>query len=304
MQALWMLLATLLFALMGVCVKLASPYYTTAELIFYRGIIGVMVLALLARSQGESLRTRYPGMHAWRSLIGVTSMGGWFYTIGYLPLATAVTLNYMSSIWIAAFIVGGALLALRPLKHETSPLRAQGPLAVTVILGFIGVLLMMRPSFEPTQLFAGMVGLLAGLLAAFAYLQVVALARVGEPETRTVFYFALGCAIAGGGAALAGGLSPWNWRGAIWLIPVGVLAALAQLCMTRAYARSQGHLGMLFVVNLQYSGIIFSSMLGLLIFAEYLPPIAWAGMALIIVSGVLASILRARVVPSVPAEDR
>ena len=42
-------------------------------------------------------------MHAWRSAIGVFSLGAWFYAIAHLPLATAMTLNYMSSVWIAAF---------------------------------------------------------------------------------------------------------------------------------------------------------------------------------------------------------
>ncbi|RZI93723.1 MAG: EamA/RhaT family transporter, partial [Variovorax sp.] len=102
MQALWMVLAALIFATMGVCVKLASAYFTSAELVFYRGIIGVVFLGLLARSRGVSLRTDYPGMHAWRSLIGVTSLGAWFYAIAKLPLATSMTLNYMSSVWIAA----------------------------------------------------------------------------------------------------------------------------------------------------------------------------------------------------------
>ncbi|MFT4192677.1 MAG: DMT family transporter [Comamonas sp.] len=297
MQALWMLIAALLFALMGVCVKLASPYYSPAELVFYRGLIGAALLALLARRQGVTLRTDHAGMHAWRSLVGVTSMGGWFYSIAHLPLATSITLNYMSSIWIAAFIIGGALLAWRP--GGTSPL-SHAPLGCTVMLGFTGVLMMLRPTLDANQLFAGLIGLLAGMLAAFAYMQVVALARVGEPENRTVFYFAAGCALAGGGVALASGLSPWDWRGAVWLIPIGVLAACAQLCMTRAYSRSQGQLGTLFVANLQYSGIIFSSFLGMLVFDERIAPIAWAGMALIMVSGILASVLRVRLSPSRP----
>ena len=66
-------------------------------------------------AQGDPLATRYPGMHAWRSLIGVLSLGAWFYAIAHMPLATAMTLNYMSSVWIAAFLVGGALLAWVPI---------------------------------------------------------------------------------------------------------------------------------------------------------------------------------------------
>ena len=109
-----MVLAAFLFASMGVCVKLASSYFNAAELVCYRGLIGMLILWLLARSQNVRLATQYPGMHAWRSLVGVASLGAWFYAIAHLPLATAMTLNYMSSVWIAAFLIGGALLAWRP----------------------------------------------------------------------------------------------------------------------------------------------------------------------------------------------
>ena len=135
MQALWMVLAAFMFASMGVCVKLASAYFNPAELVCYRGFIGMAILALLARSQGTALTTRFPGMHAWRSLVGVTSLGAWFYAIAPLPLATAITLNYMSSVWIAAFLVGGTLLAWRPTATTPRP-ALQGPLILTVLAGF------------------------------------------------------------------------------------------------------------------------------------------------------------------------
>ena len=70
MQALWMLLAAFLFASMSVCVKFASAYFNSAELVLSRGLIGMALLAWLARSQGVSLATRYPRMHAWRAFIG------------------------------------------------------------------------------------------------------------------------------------------------------------------------------------------------------------------------------------------
>ena len=79
MQALWMVLGALIFATMGVCVKFASAWFSSAELVFYRGLIGMLVMWLWARSRGETLGTRYPGMHAWRSAVGVLSLGAWFY---------------------------------------------------------------------------------------------------------------------------------------------------------------------------------------------------------------------------------
>ncbi len=304
MQALWMVLAAFMFASMGVCVKLASVYFNPAELVCYRGFIGMAILALLARSQGITLATRYPGMHAWRSLVGVTSLGAWFYAIAHLPLATAITLNYMSSVWIAAFLVGGTLLAWRPTAATPRP-ALQGPLILTVLAGFAGVVMMLRPSIDQSQeqVFAGLVGLLSGLSAAFAYMQVVALSRMGEPETRTVFYFAVGSAVAGGAALLATGTSPWpGWPG-LWLLPIGMLAAGGQLCMTRAYASAHTQRATLVVANLQYSGIVFASIFSVLLFDDVITLLGWVGMALIVGSGIVATVLRARAAPGAPAEE-
>ena len=302
MQALWMVLAAFLFASMGVCVKIASAHFNAAELVCYRGLIGIVILWLLARSQRVTLATRYPGMHAWRSLVGVTSLGAWFYAIAHLPLPTAMTLNYMSSIWVATFIIGGALLAWRPSPQQPRP-PLQAPLLLTVLLGFAGVLLMLRPSIDSNQGFAGMVGLMSSMSAALAYMQVVALSRLGEPEPRTVFYFAVGSTVAGGLVMLVTGMSAWPGWPALWLLPLGLFAAGGQLCMTRAYSRAMTARGTLVVANLQYSGIIFASIYGALLFGDVLPPIAWLGMALIVGSGIAATVLRSRAAPDAPAQE-
>ena len=302
MQALWMVLAAFLFATMGVCVKIASAFFNSAELVGYRGLIGIAILWVLARSQKVSLATQYPGMHAWRSLIGVASMGAWFFAIAHLPLATAMTLNYMSSVWIAAFLIGGTLLAWRPSPATPRP-ALQGTLVLTVLAGFAGVVMMLRPSLDQNQSFAGMIGLMSGMTAAFAYMQVVALARLGEPESRTVFYFAVGSAVAGGGALLFTGTSVWPGWQALWLLPIGVLAAGGQLCMTKAYSSAKTPRGTLVVANLQYSGIVFAAVYSVLLFGDRIPPIGWIGMVLIVGSGIVATVLRARAAPGTPAEE-
>ena len=115
-----MITSSFLFATMGVCVKFASQYFTSAELVFYRGALGIVFMAAYAHAGGTSLKTSYPAMHAWRSVIGVVSLSAWFYAIANLPLATAMTLNYMSSVWIAAFLVGGALMLWRPATTQTA----------------------------------------------------------------------------------------------------------------------------------------------------------------------------------------
>jgi S-adenosylmethionine uptake transporter len=306
MQALWMLAAAFFFATMAVCVKFASQYFNSAEMVCYRGLLGMLFMWALARTRGITLATRFPGMHMWRSLVGVVSLGAWFYAIAHLPLATAMTLNYMSSVWIAAFLVGGALLmGLLPTRGQatTGIIASQGPLVLTVITGFIGVVMMLRPTIEQNQVFAGLIGLMSGLLAAFAYMQVMALARVGEPETRTVFYFAVGSAVAGGLGMLVAGVSDWQWKPALWLIPLGVLASLGQLCMTRAYSLAKTRSATLVVANLQYSGIVFGAVYSLVLFGDRIELIGWAGMALIVASGIAATVLRARAAPDSPAEE-
>ena len=294
MQALWMVLAAFIFASMGVCVKMASAHFNAAELVFYRGLIGIAILWMLARSQQITLATRYPGMHAWRSLVGVASLGAWFYAIGKLPLATAMTLNYMSGVWVAAFLIGGTLLLGR-----IADIRRQGPLVLAVMAGFAGVVMMLRPTLDQNQLFAGLIGLLSGLMSALAYIQVAALGRVGEPEARTVFYFSLGAALTGGVGMLFFDMHPLNTVQALWLLPVGILAALGQLCMTRAYTRG----ATMVVANLQYSGIIFAALFGVLLFGDQMAPIGWLGMATIILSGMTATFLRARALSNPPAES-
>ena len=299
MQAVWMVLSAFVFSTMAVCVKFASAHFNNAELIFYRGLIGIVFMAIFARMRGTSLVTQVLPMHIWRSIVGVVALSAWFYAIAHLPLATAMTLNYMSSVWIAAFLVGGTLMFAKAGER----IQSQGLLVATILASFAGVVMLLRPTIAENQAFAGLIGLLSGLAAAFAYMQVMVLARMGEPETRTVFYFAVGSAIAGALGMVVMGLSPWDWQHALWLLPIGLLASVGQLFMTKAYSMSTNHGGTLMVANLQYSGIIFSALYGLVLFGDLIPLLGWAGMGLIIVSAIAATVLRARAAPNAPAEE-
>jgi len=295
MQALWMLLASLFFASMGVCIKFASSHFNSFEIVFYRGVVGAIFLIAMTRVNGVSLRTSMPMMHVWRSIVGTISLTAWFFAIAALPLATAMTLNYMSSVWIATFLLGGALL----MQGRNAPIRQQAPLFLTVLAGFAGVAMMLRPTLAEHQVVGALVGLLSGIFAAFAYLQVAAISRAGEPESRTVFYFSIGAVLAGALGMLFSGVSPWHWPSALWLLPIGLLALFGQLCMTRAYSRG----ATMVVANLQYSGIVIAGIYGIIFFGDQLPLMGWLGMALIIVSGIAATVLRTRTVPNAPAEE-
>ncbi len=288
MSAPWLIVcASFLFASVGVAVKLASVQYSPGEIVMYRGVIGMLSLAAVSRWRGVPLRTPVPAMHAWRSLVGVSSMCLWFYAMGNLPLATAMTLNYMSSVWMALFLIGGAVML--------GGARVDSRLVATVLVGFVGVAAILRPTIERDQAWHGLMGLLSGVLAGVAYLQVTALGRAGEPETRIVFYFSLG-GVAAGALVMAatGGPHQHTLPGALSLLAVGVLATTAQLMMTRAYATGRP----LVNASLQYLGIAFAFAYGVLLFNDPVRPLSMLGMALIVGAGIAATRLRQMAAPT------
>ncbi|MBV8666224.1 MAG: DMT family transporter [Burkholderiaceae bacterium] len=284
MQSLWMLFASFVFAFMGVCVKLASQYYSTSELVMYRGLIGVIFLAVLVRMRGGTLKTTLPWPHLKRGVIGVTSLWMWFFALGALPLASAMTLNYTSSIWMAAMLlVAGWWQGTK---------RTEWGLIAAIVTSFVGVALLLHPSFNSNQWFSGLVALCSGIVSAIAYLQVRDLGRLGEPEYRVVFYFSATGAVTGlltgfyhDGSFGMPALHAHTLRGFTLLATIGVTAAIAQMAMTRAY-----HLGKTLVTaNLQYTGIVFSSIWGMIIWSDMLGWQSWTGIALILASGMAAT---------------
>jgi S-adenosylmethionine uptake transporter len=279
-----MLVASLLFALMGVCVKLASSVYTTSEIVMYRGVFGVVFLFVLARLNGTSLKTTMPLRHFGRGMVGVMALWTWFYTIGKLPLAMANTLAYMSPIWIAA------ILYVTNWWHGRSTFAIGLPAAI--LLSFVGMVLLLQPSMHENQLPYALMALGSGVMSALAYLQVRQMGLLGEPETRVVFYFSLTGALAGGAA----GLIDHDWhsfqdvRAVGLLLLVGLFACTAQLAMTRAYRLGNP----LVTANLSYSGIIFSCLLGVIVWQDKLSIFSWMGISVIFISGILATFLHTR----------
>ncbi len=277
-----MLCASLLFAVMGVCVKFASAQYGAGEMVFYRSIVGALFVFGLTRWRGASLRTPLPAMHFWRSASGVVALMLWFHAISGLPLATAMTLNYMSSVWMALFLIGGSVLV--------GSGRVDGRLVAAVLAGFAGVALVLRPSVDQQQLWHGVTGLLSGMLAAMAYLQVTALGRAGEPEERVVFYFSVGGLAVGALWMLWQGASAHTPRGLVLLLAIGALATIAQMMMTRAYRIGRT----LANASLQYLGIVFSFVFGVLLFNDAVTASAVGGIVLIVAAGLYVTLLRSR----------
>ncbi len=267
-----MLVAGLLFGCMGVCVKLGAAYFSHIELVFYRSFLGLLLVYPLMRQQRISVVTRHWRAHLWRDISGSIALALFFYCITVLPLATAITLNYTASLFLTAFTV---------LVHKE---KFNLPLTVAILLGFCGVVLLLHPTLQKDQLLPGLLGLLSGFLAGVAYLNLRQLGLLGEPDTRTVFYFSLIASISSGIWILFNTLHPITPRGLAILAGLGTSGTLAQISMTRAYRTGKT----LVVGSLAYSTIIFASLFGMLLWGETLSLVSWLGMAFIIGGGVLS----------------
>lgn len=274
MQSLWMIAASLLFACMGVCVKLGSVRFSAGELVFYRGFISLLLVYGYMRLHGFSPATGHWRVHVTRSISGYASLVMYFFSISMIPLATAVTLNYTSPLFLALLLAFWQRERIRPVLY------------LALLAGFAGVVLLLRPTWHSEQLAGGLFGLGSGIVSSIAYLNVRTLGELGEPEWRTVFYFSLISAIGGLPWALAS--NPFHLidvQGGLLLLGVGGFGALAQLCMTRAYKQGKT----MVVASFAYTTVVFSSLFGGWLWNERLPLSAVIGACLIVASGVLAT---------------
>ena len=272
MQSLWMLVASFLFASMGVCVKFAAITHSAVEITFYRSFISLILMFGLVRLRGVSLVTPHWRWQISRGVVGFSALLAYFYAITLLQLATAVTLNYTSAIFLAIY------LALAGMRLRAGIL---GALAV----GLVGVVLLLKPTLHADQLIGGLIGLGSGVLAGMAYFSVRELGARGEPETRTVFYFSLVSSVCAGIWLVFSELHAVDLKSGLLLLGVASFATVAQLAMTRAYTRGRTMMS----AALAYSTVIFSSLFGALFWGEVLDASAWIAIGLIILSGIAAT---------------
>lgn len=273
MQSLWMIVASFCFACMGVCVKLAAASFSAPEIVFYRSAISLVLMYGLVRLHGVPIATPHWRFQLLRGASGFISLLLYFYAIAMLPLATAVTLSYTSPLFLAIYLGWFGKLRLR------------GAMLGALLLGFVGVALLLRPTLHADQLAGGLIGLGSGVMAGLAYYNVRELGARGESEARTVFYFSLLSTVASLLWMALHEFHPVDLRGALLLLGVGAFATLAQLAMTRAYKRGKT----IVAASLAYSTVIFASFFGALIWAETLSAGAWLAIALIVASGIAAS---------------
>jgi|ERR1700674_61661 drug/metabolite transporter (DMT)-like permease len=273
MKSSWMLVAGFFFAVMGICVKLGSIEFSALELVFYRSLFGLVFIAGIIKVRGGTLATKHGRMHISRGLSGLASLSFYFYSITQLPVATAVTLNYTSPMFLALVTV---------LWYRE---RVQPQIFIAILLGFLGVILVLRPAISESQLPAGLLGLTSGFLASIAYLNLKQLSATGEPDWRVVFYFCLICTVISGVLLLFYEFHAVSPRGAAILLAIGACATIAQLALTRAYRVGKT----LVVGSLGYSTVVFASVLGLILLEEVLPWSSWLGILIIIAAGLFAA---------------
>lgn len=271
-----MIVASLFFAGVAALVKLGASRFSTAELVFYRSFIAFLVIAAWVIVSRRPLATHQWKAHLTRSLAGFTSMISYFYAIRHISLGTAVTLNYTSSLFMAALVVLWWREKVRPAFH------------LTLLVGFAGIFMLLQPSIGRDQWFAAAIGTLSGVLTAIVFLNVRALGRLGEPEWRMVFYFSLFSSLGGLAWIMSGGhWSPIDFEGSLILLGIGGCGVIAQLFMALAYMRGKT----LVTANLGYLTVVFSALSGWLFWDERMDPLAWTGMILVIGSGIASTLL-------------
>lgn len=263
--------SALLFSSMGVFIRLASQTVDNATIVFFRNAIGLLViLPFVLRFGVSNLKTSKFWMHAWRAIIGLTAMYGFFYAIAHMKLSNAMVFTYSSPIFIP-------LVAWLFLKEKITTW-----MLFTGVLGLIGVLFVAKPDAGLfNQLSA--IGLFSSLCAAMAFVTVRALTDTESP-VRIVFYFCLISTI------ISAVPMYWHWRPyhveeLSYLIVAGVLATISQLLLSYAYKLAPaGKIG-----PANYLAIIFAGIWAACLWQEYPDLYSIIGFIIILIALIFCS---------------
>lgn len=264
--------SSLTFALMNAIVKLVSGRLGPIEIGFFRQIFSLVpIIAMVVRHGGlPVLRTERPFGHLFRGLIGNSAMIIFFLSVAKLPLADATALSFASPLFVTALSL--PLLGEAVGRHRWA----------AVAVGFVGVLIMTKPSgdfFNGDAGFGAAMGVLAAFLSALMMITIRQLNRTERPVT-IVFYFA---AI---GALFFGALLPffwvtpvgWEWAG---LLAIGLTGGVSQLVMTNAYKHAAASV----LAPFGYASIVWSTLFGYVIWDHLPGPRLMAGSVIVIASG-------------------
>ncbi|WP_299397771.1 DMT family transporter [Pelagibius sp.] len=264
-----MITAALLFAVMNATIKLAAaeglhPF----QIAFFRNSFALaFMLPWLARMGREGLRTERLKVHFWRAGIGLIAMLCWFTAVVRMPMAEAVALNFT----VPLFATAGAAIFLGEV------VRARRWTAT--IIGFLGVLIILRPGFaEITPVMA--LPVIAACFMAVTVLIVKSLSRTEDPMVVVLYMNLLLTPL-----SLIPALFVWQMP-SLWALMlmalVGGCAVLAHIAFTRSFALADASA----VLPFDYARLPFVAAIGFLLFAEVPDVWTWIGAAVIAASAV------------------
>ena len=262
------LLSALFFALMAATVKYLGDM-PVVEKIFFRNLFGVIIAFYLVKKKGRSLKGNNTKLLFLRSLTGLLGIAAYFYALSKIYLADAVILNKMSPFFVV-------ILAAIFLKEKIKK-----PQFIALVLAISGAMMVIKPRFDYTVIPA-LVGLLSAFLAGCSYTIIRHLKETDYPET-IVFYFTLISSLAMIPFMLAGQFVMPTGPQILALLGLGIFATTAQLLMTNAYHYAPA--GELSIYT--YSNIIFSTIIGLVIWGEIPDLLSILGGVAIIIAGII-----------------
>ncbi|MFT9493396.1 DMT family transporter [Anaerosolibacter sp.] len=264
----FILLSSFFFSIMAIAVK-SIPEIPVAEKIFVRNILGVFISAFILYKNKESFSGNNTKLLFARSIFGVSGVATYYYTIGRLPLSDAVILNKLSPFFVI-------ILAYIFLDERIKKL--QIPAFVIVILG---TLFIIKPQFDYTFI-PSMIGILSAVFAAAAYIVIRQLQKTDSTHV-IVFHFCLFSSLATVPFMAAGQFVVPNFKQLVVLIIIGFSATTAQFLMTHSYKYAPAT--QLTIYN--YADIIFSTIFGMLLWAEFPDLLSVTGGLLVIIAGIL-----------------
>ena len=271
--ALWMSGAVLSFCLMAISARQLLAHMGPFEVVLMRSIVMLLiVLALVPRTGVAALRTRRLGLHLLRNGVHFCGQYLWVFSIGALPLATVFAIEFTMPVWTV-------LLAALILRERLNRGRV-----VMLVLGFAGILIILKPGFERVPPAA-----LVMLAGAFAYAAtMIATKRIAGHDTALALLFYMSVIQLPLGMALA--LPEWktpapaDWP---WVIAVGATGLTAHLSLARALRIADATL----VVPIDFLRLPLIAAVGVLFYGEPLEASIFAG-ALVIFAGTYYSIRR------------
>jgi drug/metabolite transporter (DMT)-like permease len=278
-------ISAFLLAVMSALVRFLGEKYPVGQTMFFRSAFAILPVVVIYawRKELAAVRTSRPFGHVGRGLISVLGMFCNFSALARLPIVDATAISF------AAPLITVAMAAIL-LKERVRLYRWSA-----VIIGFLGILVMLAPNFDPalrvTEAVASSLGFAFAIVGAFCNAgSVIQTRRLTQTETTSsiVFYFSLVCALAGLATLPLGWVKP-NWPELLALIAVGLCGGVAHILLTESYRWAPASL----VAPFDYTAMVWAFLLGYFFFHE-LPGVFVLAGAIIIAGAGLFVIWRER----------